>query len=241
MLISFKNKTVIVTGGSSGIGQAIANQFSELGANVIITGRSLKAPINLSKNTKYLQLDLLKNSSLDNFLEKIKSENKIDVLINNAGINAINELDEININDHNDLLKVNLDGPFLISKSVASSMKSNGGKIINIGSIWSKISKKGRVSYITSKAALAGLTRGLATDLAEFNILVNTVSPGFTITDLTKKSLSKQEIDEISQIIPLKRMASTSEISNIVVLLSSEMNTYITGQNILVDGGYTNV
>ena len=97
------------------------------------------------------------------------------------------------------------------------------------------------MSYITSKAALAGLTRGLSTDLAEDNILVNTVSPGFTLTDLTKRSLSKEEIIKITDTIPMKRMAETSEIANVVIFLASDLNTYLTGQNIFVDGGFINV
>ena len=241
MLIDFTNKTIIVTGGTSGIGKEIAIKFAELGGNLIITGTSSSKPKDIPISISYYQLDLLDDSSLDNFIEQLGHLPQIDILINNAGINEINELDMINVNDHDEVIKVNLNGPFIISKKLVNKMKSSGGKIVNIGSIWSAISKKGRLSYITSKAALAGLTRGLSTDLAEDNILVNTVSPGFTLTDLTKRSLSKEEIIKITDTIPMKRMAETSEIANVVIFLASDLNTYLTGQNIFVDGGFINV
>ena len=241
MNLNFENQTIVVTGGTSGIGKAIANQFISLGGNVIITGRSETPPNNLSCEMNYYQLDILNEESLDIFLDKLSSEKKIDVLVNNAGINIISELEKINYKDYEDILKVNLHGPFIISKTLAPLMKAEGGKIINIGSIWSKITKKGRVSYTTSKSGLAGLTRALATDLGEYNILVNTVSPGFTITDLTKRSLSKKEINEITKMIPMRRMADTKEIAQVVLFLASNLNTYITGQNILADGGFSNV
>jgi len=241
VLIDFTNKTIIVTGGTNGIGKEIAIKFAELGGNLIITGTSSSKPKDIPKNISYHQLNLLDDYSVDNFLEQLSHLPQIDILINNAGINAINELDMIDINKHDEVIKVNLNGPFIISKKLVNQMKSSGGKIVNIGSIWSAISKKGRLSYITSKAALAGLTRGLSVDLAEDNILVNTVSPGFTLTDLTKRSLSKEEIIKITDTIPMKRMAETSEIANVVIFLASDLNTYLTGQNIFVDGGFINV
>ena len=138
-------------------------------------------------------------------------------------------------------MAVNLRGPFVICRHLSGLMGTSGGKIVNIGSIWSKITKKGRVSYITSKSGLAGLTRGLSTDLAEKNILVNSVSPGFVETELTRKSLSKTEVIELTEKIPLNRLAQSTEIANFVVFLCSDLNSFMTGQNLFIDGGYTNI
>ena len=115
------------------------------------------------------------------------------------------------------------------------------GRIINIASIFSKISKERRSVYSATKFGIHGLTVGVSNDLSRFNILVNTVSPGFIMTDLTKKNLSSNEIEMLTQQIPAKRMGETKDIANTVIFLASHFNTYITGQNIIVDGGFVNV
>ena len=241
MNIPFKNKTVVITGGTRGIGKAIAECFLECEANVIITGRSEKKPLNINSNINYCSLDLESKASVDKFLNFLSSLKKIDAFVNNAGINLINDLENITDEDFDKVLSINLRSPFILSKHVSNLMKDEGGKIVNISSIWSKITKKGRVTYIASKSGLAGLTRGLATDLAEHNILVNTISPGFVETELTRKSLSEFEIKNLYKKIPLERFAQATEIANFVVFICSDLNTYMTGQNIVIDGGYSNV
>lgn len=241
MNISFKNKTVVITGGTRGIGKAIAECFLECEANVIITGRSEKKPLSINSNINYCSLDLESKASVDKFLNFLSSLKKIDAFVNNAGINLINDLENIKDEDFDKVLSINLRSPFILSKYVSNLMKDEGGKIVNISSIWSKITKKGRVTYIASKSGLAGLTRGLATDLAEHNILVNTISPGFVETELTRKSLSEFEIKNLYEKIPLERFAQATEIANFVVFICSDLNTYMTGQNIVIDGGYSNV
>ena len=163
------------------------------------------------------------------------------VLINNAGINRIDRLEDINSIDFEEVLKVNLKGPFYLSKFVSRKMLNKGGRIVNIASIWSKITREGRTSYVASKAGLDGITRATSVDLAGANILVNTVSPGFTLTDLTRRSLTAVEMQELVSKIPLGRMAETEEVAELVAFLASDKNTYITGQNIVIDGGFTNV
>lgn len=241
MNISFDDKTVVITGGTQGIGKSIAERFLESGANVIVTGRSVKKPLDLDSSIGYVPLNLASNVSIAKFLDYLTSLERIDAFVNNAGINIIDELTIINDADFDSVIEVNLRGPFVICRHLAGLMGSEGGRIVNIGSIWSKITKKGRVSYIASKAGLAGLTRGLSTDLAEKNILVNTVSPGFINTELTRNSLSKTEIMEITEKIPLSRLASATEIANFVVFLCSDLNSFMTGQNLVIDGGFTNV
>jgi 3-oxoacyl-[acyl-carrier protein] reductase len=137
-------------------------------------------------------------------------------------------------------MQVNVKAPFLISQHVSGYMKSGyTGKIINISSIWGEKTISKRLCYTTSKAALIGMTKTLAVELAKYNILVNTVSPGFTNTELTNNILSTSAKNELIDKVPLNRMAEPNEIANTVLFLSSDLNTYITGQNIIIDGGFS--
>ncbi len=233
----FNEKTVLVTGGTRGIGKQIALDFLNHGANVIITGTSKKS--NLNKKYTYLSVDFSNKKSLDSFIKKISSL-KIDILINNAGVNIIKPIESVDLKDYDKLFDINLKAPYFICKEVCKTMKeNNGGKIINISSIWSKISKPNRTLYTASKNAIVGLTQTLALEFALNNILVNSVSPGFTNTELTRKSLTDEEVRSLTKQIPLGRLAETNEISALVMFLASEKNSYITGQNIVIDGGYT--
>lgn len=117
--------------------------------------------------------------------------------------------------------------------------KNRFGRILNISSLWSIVSRVGRTSYAMSKAALNGMTRSLALELAPYNILVNAVAPGYVLTDLTRQNNSAVELDAIRKTIPLQRLAEPQEIANVVAFLCSEQNTYLTGQTIVVDGGFT--
>ncbi|MBK8973254.1 MAG: SDR family oxidoreductase [Hahellaceae bacterium] len=240
--MNFLNKTVVVTGGTRGIGAAIGHSFAELGARVILTGKSPSTEqLALKGSIEYQVLDLDDVNSLEAFLEFLNALGQIDVLVNNAGINIINPLEQVVDEDFERILNVNLRGPFKLCRAMASLMKVRGGRIVNLASIWSVITRPGRSAYIVSKAAIDGLTRGAATDLAPNNILVNTVSPGFVLTQLTRDSLSDVEIDALKCTIPLGRLATPEEIARLVRFLCSDENTYITGQNIVIDGGYTHV
>ena len=146
------------------------------------------------------------------------------------------------MNDWDDIINVNLRAPFVLSQEVARLMKKNGyGRIVNIASIFGVISREKRAVYTSSKSGLIGLTKSVAVELAPYNILVNCVSPGFVLTDLTKSILTGLEIEDLESRIPLKRLAAPEDISNVVIFLSSNLNTYISGQNIIVDGGYVNI
>jgi 3-oxoacyl-[acyl-carrier protein] reductase len=237
--LNFKDKFVIVTGATRGIGKSIAELYLSLGAKVLITGR--KQEYNDNENFLYYPLDNSSKESLANFISHLDSYKKIDVFVNNAGINRINRVEDITARDFEEVIDVNLKAPFYLCQAIAKKMMTEGGKILNISSIWSVITREGRSSYISSKSGLSGLTRGLATDLAKFNILVNSISPGFIGTELTYQSLSEEEINNLCRQIPVGRLASPSEIANHVIFMTSELNTYMTGQNIIIDGGYTNV
>jgi len=243
--IDLNGKTALITGATKGIGKAVASDFIEAGANVLLTGTN-KDNIdqlndeNENLKVKWLVADFSTLKGIELFIYQLVKTNNIDICVNNAGINIIKPFEEYSDNDYQRLLSINLTAPFYIVKQLLPNMKKNGkGKIVNIASIWSQISKSGRALYSTSKTGLAGFTRSIAVEYASSNILVNSVSPGFTLTELTKNSLSKEEIIELSNQIPLKRFANPEEISKTVLFLCSNMNTYITGQNIVVDGGFT--
>mgnify|MGYP001400808491 CR=1 FL=1 len=241
--MNFLNKNIVVTGGTRGIGATLVEMFASEGANVITTGREesnlRKLKEQAPSNIGYIHLDMEDEDSINGFNEKLSLIGSIDVLVNNAGINRINRIENVPLSDFKAVMKVNVDGPFRISQMASKLMSRNGGRIVNVASIWSNITKEGRGSYSTSKAALVGLTRSLAIDYASSGILVNAVSPGFTATDLTYQSLSALEIAELERKIPSGRMAHTAEISELIMFLSSNKNTYITGQNFVIDGGYS--
>ena len=245
MKIDFSNKTVIVTGGTRGIGAAIVELLQQCNAQVIGTGTNTKELERLNRESKgektdYIHLDFTSNESVQEFLGFIDKQDRIDVLINNAGVNKIDSIQDVLEDDWDWINSVNLRGPFLLSRTVANRMKKQGyGRILNIASIFGVVSKVKRVAYSTTKWGLVGFTKAVALDLAPHNILVNAVSPGFVNTDLTRKILGDKEIKEITGTIPQQRLASVEEIAKTVIFLSSENNTYITGQNIIVDGGFT--
>ena len=234
MQIDFRKQTVLITGASNGIGKVLYKSYKKLGANVIGT-------YNKKKIKGLIPLDFDDEKSITNFFEKIKNVNKIDVLINNAGINKINAINNLNEDDAKSILNINTIGPMLLTKEISKKMiKNRYGKLINISSIFGLVSKEKRVVYSMSKFGLNGLTKGSAIDLAKFNILVNSVSPGFVITKLTMRVLGA-EISKIKKKIPIKRLAKPEEIANLVLFLSSKKNTYICGENIFIDGGFTSV
>jgi 3-oxoacyl-[acyl-carrier protein] reductase len=249
MRIDFTGKTIIVTGATRGIGKQIAEDLSMLGAELILTGTHPEQIEALNEDAKqnnllkkYYTVDLLNKESLNHFISQLDSYPKIDALVNNAGINRLNFVNEILEDDWNDMLAVNLSSPFRLLKAVSNKMiRHQYGRIINIASIFSKISKEKRSVYSATKFGLHGLTVGVSNDLARYNILVNTLSPGFVLTDLTRKNLSEVEMIQFAEQIPAKRLAEVKDISNAAIFLLSNYNTYITGQNIVVDGGFTNV
>ena len=163
-------------------------------------------------------------------------------IVNNAGVNKIDTITEISVDDWDWINAVNMRGPFLLTQAVSEDMKKqNSGKIINIASIFSVISKVKRAAYSATKWGLIGFTKAVALELAPFNIQVNAVSPGFVDTDLTRKILGLENMKQLEETIPQGRLAQPEEIAKVVLFLCSDQNTYITGQNIVVDGGFTSV
>ena len=241
MNIDFTNKTVLVTGGTRGIGASIVRHFENLNAEVIATGANKdQLHKSINRRVKYHYLDLKNEKSISDFIEYISQRKKIDVLINNAGMNKIDPIEKIKDEDWNNIYNINLYGPFVLTREISKIMKKNKyGRIVNIASIFGVISREKRAAYSSTKSGLIGLTKATAHDLAKDNILVNSISPGFINTELTKNILGEKSMKEISSSIPLKRLGDPDEIAKLVLFLTSDQNTYITGENIIIDGGYT--
>lgn len=251
MEFNFTGKIALVTGATRGIGKQIADDLATLGAELILTGMN---PVQIDKLQKdsvlfdlpkksYFSVDFKCKEATNKFIEDLERKySRIDICINNAGINKIDYIWETRLEDFDNILSVNLAAPFIITRKISKIMKGNGyGRIVNISSVFGIISREKRSIYSMSKFGLNGLTVASSNELARYNVLVNAVSPGFVLTELTKSILSKKEIDDLSNQVPVGRFAKPDEISKVVLFLASDMNTYISGQNIPVDGGYTNV
>ena len=226
MKIEFTNQNALVTGGTRGIGIQIAEDLAELGAQVVIIG-TREPREKVSQNIQFVPANFLDDASTEDFLKMISNET-FDVCVNNAGINRIDPFREVKHGDWDDIIKVNLTAPFKVQQTVSRSMvRRKYGRIVNIASVWSEISTPKRASYSSSKFGLRGLTLASAAELAEYNVLINAVSPGFTLTDLTRNVLGPERMEEISQQIPMRRMAEVHEISRVVLFVASRMNVSV--------------
>ena len=231
------HKKALVTGGTRGIGKAVAQLLLRNGFEVTVTGTlpSGRGP----DGTSYLSCDFSNLKEIELFAKEI-SQMGFSILINNAGINKIGRAAEYALEDFQLLQQVNVTAPFLLCRAVVPGMcQKKFGRIVNITSVFSLVSKAERLAYSTSKFGLVGLSRALALEVAKDNVLVNCLAPGFVDTELTHKILGEKGMAEMADKIPMKRLGSPEEIAHYVLFLVSEQNTYMTGQNIIVDGGFT--
>ncbi|MGK5090077.1 SDR family NAD(P)-dependent oxidoreductase [Bdellovibrionota bacterium FG-2] len=222
-------KRVLITGASRGIGRAIAERFAKgegaEGVELITPARA--------------DLDL---SNVDSVKAYIKSgaAGAIDVLVNVAGINKINSIDKITLEDWQETLTTNLTSVFVLTQALAPSMVAKKwGRIVNISSLYGVLSRPGRAAYSASKSGLNGFTRAAALEYGPYGVLVNSVCPGFVETELTRKNNTEAQLKELASQTALKRMAQPQEIAELVAFLCSEKNTYLTGQSLLIDGGFS--
>lgn len=205
---------VLVTGSSRGIGHQIKSLFNLNGHDVYSPDRT--------------ELDLSTGFKLD--------RTDFDVIINNAGINPLSNIIDM---DQEYVMKVNYYAPLkIIQQCLPYMIEQRSGHIINIGSIWSHISKESRAAYSASKSALESLSRSITSEYSKYGILANTVSPGFILTDLTKQNNTEEEIKVLEDNLPVKRLGDINDVANLVYFLATQ-NKYITGQNIIIDGGYS--
>lgn len=217
-------RNALVTGASRGIGRAIAERLTADGMRVLTPTRT--------------ELDLASDRSVDAFLSKLDVD--VDVLINNAGINPLASLDELTDEQLALTLQVDLISPVRLTRAISRGMAERGwGRIVNIASIWSVVSKPRRFAYTVSKTGLVGATRAMAVELGPSGVLVNAVAPGFVATDLTVQNNPPEDLAAIAESLPLRRMAQPSEIAELVAFLASERNSFMTGQVVVADGGYS--
>ena len=241
-----KNKSVIITGGSRGIGKAIAEKFAQNGANLAITCIKITdEALELVKNIESLGVKAkVYESDASDFESALKlAENvfndfgSIDVLVNNAGITKDNLLLRMSEEDFNDVMKVNMNSVFNNTKAVLRQMlKQKNGSIINLSSVVGVKGNAGQSNYSSSKAAIIGFTKSVALELGSRNIRCNAIAPGFIETEMTK-ALQQDQINEWAESIPLKRSGKPEDVANTSLFLASDMSSYITGQVMNVCGG----
>ena len=241
-----EKQVVFVTGGSRGIGKAIALKYAENGYNIVINYVSDKTDVNKLKNEfeKYgveclsVKADVSKAEEVENVVKQaIEKFGRIDVLVNNAGITRDTLLMRMKEEDFDKVIEINLKGTFLVTKAVTPyMMKKRNGRIINLSSVVGVTGNAGQSNYSASKAGIIGFTKSVAKELASRNIRANAVAPGFINTDMTSV-LSDDVKANINAQIPMKRMGTAREIANVVYFLGSEESSYITGQVINIDGG----
>ena len=232
-------KSALVTGGTRGIGLAIAEKLVTDGAKVLVTGT--RPNHSSPEGVDYHQVDFSDMAALQAFAQKVSSL-EIDILVNNAGINKIGPVTQIETADFMQIQQVNVLAPFMLCQAAIPYMKEKGmGRIINISSIWGKLSKEGRCSYSASKFALDGMTTALAAEVAQYGVLANCVAPGFVDTDLTREILGTKGMEQLAGQVPARRLGTPKEVAEFVAWLAGPENSYISGQNIAIDGGFTRV
>ena len=243
---SLENKIAIITGGSRGIGKAIAMKLGKLGASIVLNYRSnndvLKSTIKeleeLNINVIAVQADISDYKECEKMMKiAVDNFNTIDILVNNAGITADNLILRMREEEFDKVIETNLKGTFNCVKHCSPIMiKKRYGKIINISSVVGITGNVGQCNYAAAKAGVIGFTKSLAKELASRSINVNAIAPGFIETDMTN-TLSDKAKDKIIGNIPLKRIGKVEEIAELVGFLASDSSSYITGQVINIDGG----
>ncbi len=234
----FTGKKIFVTGASRGIGNAIAKAFRDDGAWVIgtHTGRDQDTD-NVCQ--EWIAADFTDTEQIEACAEHARNMEP-DVLVNNAGINKISPFIEIEPDDFLQIQQVNVFAPFLLCQAAIPAMKNKGwGRIVNVSSIWGKIGKEHRAAYSASKFAIDGMTLALAAEHSKDGIIANSIAPGFIDTELTHRVLGEKVIQSIVSTVPVRRLGKIDEIARFVLWLASDENTYLVGQNIAVDGGFT--
>jgi NAD(P)-dependent dehydrogenase (short-subunit alcohol dehydrogenase family) len=247
-LFDLSGKTALVTGGSKGLGKAMARGFVEAGADVVLSSRNegeLKAALDevlkgTDRRGRYVVADLSKRAESDRLARKtLELMGQVDILVNNAGSNLPEAIDAITDEAWDRVLELNLSSVMALTRALVPQMKQRGwGRVIHISSVMAYLSKEKRNIYSATKAALLGLTRASAIDLGASGVTVNCIAPGPFLTDLPMSILSEAEKKAFSDHTALGRWAEPNELVGPALLLASDAGSYITGTSIVVDGGY---
>ena len=240
-MISFKNKNILITGASGGIGSALVKKFVSLGGNVLGTGTKTEKLDLIKKqypNIKVKKFDIGNHSGIEEFIDNVSLElGRLDVLINNAGINMDNLSLRMKDEEWKKVIDINLTSTFLLSKhAIKKMLKNKFGRIVNITSVVGHTGNLGQSNYSASKAGIIGMSKSLAIEYAKKNITVNCVSPGFIVSDMTMNIADKVKLYLTSR-IPMGKLGTGEDVSNCVAFLSSEQASYVTGETIHVNGG----
>jgi len=248
--LSLEGKVAIVTGGSRGIGKAIALTFAGVGADVVVCSRDLDGKLGtvaeeikgLGRRSLAVPTDVMQKAALDNLVQKTMAEfGAIDILVNNAGTSVRKSVLEHTDEDWNKVIDTNLTSYFLCSRAVAKVMtQRKKGNIISIASVRGIKGASGRIGYNVSKAGVIMLTRCLALEFASDNIRVNAIAPGWIKTEMTAPLMNDPKAcKEIDATIPMGRWAEPDEMANVALFLASDMSSYVTGHTLVADGGIT--
>jgi 3-oxoacyl-[acyl-carrier protein] reductase len=240
-----EGKVALITGGARGIGKEIAILFARNGSNIAICDvnleeaeKTIKEIEGLGREGIAFKVDVTNSSQVQDMVDKILDKfNKVDILINNAGITKDNLLLRMSEEEWDKVIAVNLKGTFVCTKFISKVMlKQRFGKIVNLASIIGIMGNAGQANYAASKAGIIGLTKSVAKELSSRNICVNAIAPGFIMTDMTAK-LPEEVQKKMLSVIPLGRFGEAKDVADLALFLSSESSSYITGQVIQVDGG----
>ena len=240
-MIDFKNKNILITGASGGIGNALVEKFVSLGGNVLGTGtKSEKLDLIKKKypSIKVKRFDVLEHSRIEEFIDNVTLElGGLDILVNNAGTNLDNLSLRMKDEEWKKVIDINLTATFLLSKhAIKKMLKNKFGRIVNITSVVGHTGNVGQSNYAASKAGIIGMSKSLAIEYAKKNITINCVSPGFIVSDMTMNIAEKVKMYLTSR-IPMGKLGTGEDVSNCVAFLSSDQASYVTGETLHVNGG----
>ena len=237
-----KNKNIIVTGATGGIGNSIIKKLNEYGANILASGTKIEKLDELEKNfnnVKTLKFDISQSDKVETFIENVSKEfeGNIDCIINNAGVTNDNLAIRMNLDEWKKVIDINLTSTFLMCKfAIKKMLKNKKGKIINITSVVGHTGNLGQSNYTASKAGIIAMSKSLAIEYAKKNININCISPGFIKTAMTDK-IDEKHKDNIISRIPSARLGEADDVANAVIFLASNQSDYINGETLHVNGG----
>jgi len=240
-MINFKNKKILVTGATGGIGNDLVKKFISLEGKVLATGTKIEKLEELKKKfpkIKILKFDISDHSKIEEFIENVSSQlDGLDILVNNAGINMDNLSLRMKDEEWKKVIDVNLGSAFFLCKyAIKKMLKNKYGRIVNITSIVGHTGNLGQSNYAASKSGLIGMSKSLAIEYAKKNITINCVSPGFIQSNMTDRIVESIKLVLTSR-IPMAKLGTGEDVSNSVAFLSSDAASYITGETIHVNGG----
>lgn len=238
-----EDKVAIVTGASSGIGKAIAKKYREEGAEVVIADVNKEKGQKVAKEIEcdFKECDVADHENVEEVVEStVEKYGKLDIIVNNAGIAATSAIEDMDLDEWNRIESVDLDGVMHGTKAAIPHLKETEGCVINTASIYGLTGDVGSTAYNAAKGGVVNFTRSVADDVAEYNVRVNSICPGFVETSMTEGILEDEEFNQhVTNMTPLGRVAQPEEIAGVAVFLASDEASYITGVNLPVDGGWT--